>query len=493
MVKRLALLVLLLGLSLAGLAAPQVRGPSYELDRATVALGEPLQLRITRAAGASGASLDRLDLSALQHDFEILERTLGRDSAQETLTLTLYARRTGRYTLPGLSGLSGRAPRVTVTEGSATVPRVQWKLSLDPPQPLLRQPTLFTLEACDDGTLLWKRPQLPSVEGLLLRPLNETEIITTRDGQRCTAHRWHWALLPTATGALSLPLPVLEAGKFGRRLRFAPPALDVNVQPLPAWLPAQAAIGQPDFVAEPLPAQAVLEQPLAWHLRVSGAYSVQALQDQLTLQLGEADARLGMNTYASQLEPQASLALLPQYRVTLFLVPRARGALALPVLQLPWYDPASGQLMQARLTAQRIEVIDPLRQRWLTVGAVLAAGVPVLLLVLWLVHALRWRWHRHALQRALVTAQTPDALRRCLLAFGTSPQPARALTLQDWQQRVQLQWTSSGLDELVGALDAACFSDVGDPQEKMKDLRPQVMAWARSFVPSSKTWPRNKA
>lgn len=477
MVKRLALLVLLLGLSLPGLAAPPVRGASYELDHATVALGEPLQLRITRAVGASGASLDSLDLSALQGDFEILERTLGRDSLQETLTLTLYARRAGRYTLPG------RAPRVTVTEGSAAVPRVQWKLSLDPPQPLLRQPTLFTLEACDDGTLLWKRPQLPSVEGVLLRALNETEIITTRDGQRCTAHRWHWALLPTATGALSLPLPVLEAGKFGRRLRFAPPALDFSVQPLPAWLPAQAAVGQPEFVAEPLPAQVVLEQPLAWHLRISGAYSVQALQDQLTLQLGEADARLSMNTYAPQLEPQASLALPPQYRVTLFLVPRARGALELPVLQLPWYDPASGQLMHARLTAQRIEVIDPLRQRWLTVGAVLAAGVPVLLLVLWLAHALRWRWHRRALQRALVKAQTPDALRRCLLAFGTSPQPLRALTLQDWQQGVQMQWISSGLDELAGALDAACFNVAGDPQEKMKDLRPQVMVWARSLRP----------
>ena len=101
------------------------------------------------------------------------------------------------------------------------------------------------LEACDDGMLLWKRPSLPSSEGLLLRPLGETEIITQRGGQRCTAHRWHWALLPTAAGQATVHLPVMEASKFGKRLRFAPPTLTVTAQALPAWLPTEAAVGQP--------------------------------------------------------------------------------------------------------------------------------------------------------------------------------------------------------------------------------------------------------
>jgi len=428
MVKRLATLLLLLALSLPGLAAPKARGAAYELDRDTLALGEPLQLRITRAVSSQGPAVDTLDLGALQRDFDILERTLGRDSAQETLTLTLYARRAGRYTLPTL-GLPGRAPTLSVTEGSASVPRVQWQLSLDPPEPLLRQPTTFTLEACDDGTLLWKRPALPSVEGLLLRPLNETEIITTRDGQRCTAHRWHWALLPTASGALTLPLPVAVANKFGTRLRYTPPALALIARPLPAWLPSEAAVGQPEFVMEPLPAQALLDQPLAWRLRVSGAYSAQALQQLLALQLREGDARLGLATYAPQVEPQATLALLPQHRVTLFLAPQERGNFELPALQLPWYDPASGQLMHARLPTPRIEVVDPWQTRWRFAAVVLAASIPAVLLLAGLAAALRWRWRRRGLVRRLQQARTPDALRRQLLAFD---QPAQGGGGQRW-------------------------------------------------------------
>lgn len=479
MVKRLALLVVLLGLSLTALAAPKARGAAYALDRDTLALGEPLQLRITRAASASGLPLDRLDLSALQRDFELLERTLGRDNAQETLTLTLYARRTGRYTLPTL-GLSGRAPRVSVTEGSASVPRVQWKLSLDPPEPLLRQPTSFTLEACDDGTLLWQRPQLPAAEGLLLRPLNETEIITTRDGQRCTAHRWHWALLPTAAGALRLPLPVLEAGKFGRRLRFAPPALEFSARPLPAWLPAEAAVGQPEFVAEPLPAQAVLEQPLAWHLRVSGAYSAPALQNLLALQLRQTDERLGLNSYAPQVEPQATLTPAPQHRVTLFVLPRGRGTFELPTLQLPWYDPQTGTLQQSRIKEATIDVIDPLRQRWLRAGvAVLALGL-VLLLVLGLWRWQGWRLHQGRLRQGVSSARTVEGLCRKLQAYSLHRGAAPAPTLRIWQARMEEQFTSRGLSELLDMLERSRYATTGIDLEL---LIQRTKAWIKSIKP----------
>lgn len=479
--KRLAVLLVLLALSLHGLAATKVRGAAYELDRDTLALGEPLQLRITRAVSASGASLETLDLGALQRDFEILERTLGRDSAQETLTLTLYARRAGRYTLPTL-GLPGRAPRLTVTEGSDRLPRVPWRLSLDPPEPLLRQPTTFTLEACDDGTLLWKRPQLPSAEGLLLRPLNETEIITTRDGQRCTAHRWHWALLPTASGTLRLPLPVAEANKFGTRLRYAAPALEFSARPLPAWLPAEVAVGQPEFVAEPLPAQAVLDQPLAWRLRVSGAYSPQALQQLLAPQLRLADARLGLDRYAPQVEPQTTLALLPQQRVTLFLLPRARGSFELPALQLPWYDPASGQLMHARLTPPRLAVVDPLRQRWLWAAAALGAVLASAALLFGLWRLTRWRLRRWRARRCLQQAPDLAALQRVLQAFSLVPGLPPAPTLRDWQQRMAQQCRGPGLEDLVAALERARYGQALQPAD-LQALRAQARGWLRGVRP----------
>ena len=50
-----------------------------------------------------------------RRDRRAMEAALGRDAAQETLTLTLYPRRAGRFELPTL-GRAGRAPRVTVTD-----------------------------------------------------------------------------------------------------------------------------------------------------------------------------------------------------------------------------------------------------------------------------------------------------------------------------------------------------------------------------------------
>lgn len=453
---RAAAVGLLLVLALTASAAPARRSAPYELDRQTLALGEPLQLSITRAIDAAGGSLEALDLSPLQRDFEILERTLGRDSQQERLTLMLYPRRLGRIELPTL-GLPGRAPSVMVSEGSDTVPKVHWKTSLDPAEPLLRQASIFTLEACDDGTLLWKRPLLHSVEGLLLRPLNETEIITQRDGQRCTAHRWHWALLPTRTGPLTLALPVLEAGKFGQRLRFVPPALELTARPLPTWLPAEAAVGQPEIVAEPLPKQAVRDQPLAWRLRVSGSYSAQALQTLLDLQLRQGSAPAELAAYAPRVETLATMNAVPTHLVTLYLVPRARGVWTLPELLLPWYDPHSGRLLQARLPGPSIEVIDPVRQGWLAAAAVLAGLIAAVLLLFWLWTVAGWRLRRRRALKLLKRCGTQDALCQQLQAFSLQRDAAPAPTLRTWEKRMDAQLASSGLVELVTTLERHRF------------------------------------
>lgn len=469
----LACLLLLPGLP-ATAAVKRTLPPPFELDRTTLALGEPLQLRLTRAVTSREPPLEDLDLAALQHDFELLERTLGRDAAQETLTLTLYPRRAGRFELPTL-GRAGRAPRVTVTvtDGSDAVSRVQWKLSLDPPEPLLRQSVTFTLEACDDGALLWKRPTLQAGDGLLLRALNETEIITHRDGQRCTAHRWHWALLPTASGELTLPLPVLEAGKFGRRLRFHLPPLSLRAAPLPDWLPEEAAVGAPEFRAEPLPAQAPIGQPLAWRLQVRGGWSVPALQQLLAQQLREAPAPLGMATYAPQIEPLPGFDdPLPRYRVTLYLVPSARGTFALPALQLPWYDPESGLLRQAQLDAATLEVSDPLRARLLQWSAAAAALllVTAALAVLWRWQG--WRWQRRVALRRVRRAADAEALHRAVLAFSLQRGQAPAPTLRSWQERMARQCCKVAADDLVKLLEQQRYG-VAAAQE-LAQLRARV-------------------
>lgn len=477
--------------SLSIWAAPAKPALPFELDRQTLALGEALTLRLTRHITDKTAPLDTLDLSPLRQDFDILERTLGRDSQQENLLLTLSPRRLGRITLPTW-GRSGKAASVTVTEGSDTVPKVFWKISLDPAEPVARQASTLTLEACDDGTLLWQRPTLPAAQGLLLRPLNETEIITQRNGERCTAHRWHWALLPTAAGQASVTVPVMQASKFGKRLRFTPPMLAVTTQTLPAWLPDEVAIGKPDISAEPLPAQAVLNQPLAWRLHITGNYSAQALQTLLALQL-QSDEQAALTAYAPRIEPQASPTPESQHQVTLYLLPQSRGPWPVPALQLPWFDPKSGQLQHIKIAGTPMDVIDPVQQRWLLGLAALAGLGAATGLGFWLWKKLGWRLHRRMALKLLRQCDTPEALCQQLLAFSLQDHTGPAPTLRTWQTRMQQQCQSTGLAELVDTLERCRFGAPRGPGEVQetpaahKDLMATLIqlaaGWIKSIVP----------
>ena len=255
MVKAVAGLCLLLGLLLPGRRRRRARGASVRAGSPTLALGEPLQLRLS-ARSTPASPRWNAGSDALQRDFEIVERTLGRDSAQETLTLTLYARHAGRFTLPMLGRRRPRAA-VTVTEGSDTVPRVQWKLSLDPPAPLLRQPTTFTLEACDDGTLLWKRPLLARRRGTAAAPAERDR--DHHHARRPALHCTSLALGAAAHGQRRAPPAAAGAG--GRQVRppsaLCPAGAGIARAAAAGLAAGQAAVGQPELVAEPLPAQAV--------------------------------------------------------------------------------------------------------------------------------------------------------------------------------------------------------------------------------------------
>ena len=497
---RLLLSWLLLGYGALALAPSWAATPTpnrpFELDRQTLALGEALTLRISRALSDPSAPLDTLDLRPLQQDFDLLERTLGRDDSQENLLLTLYPRRIGRLTLPtlGQAGQAGQAGQmgkaasgavtVTVTEGSDSVPKVFWKISLDPAEPLARQASTLTLEACDDGSLLWQRPTLPAAQGLLVRPVNETEIITQRNGERCTAHRWHWAVLPTAAGPASVKVPVMQASKFGNRLRFTPPTLAVTTQALPDWVPDEVAVGKPDISADPLPAQAVLNQPLAWRLRITGNYSAQDLQTLLRLQFQSSNDD-ALTAYAPRIERQASQTLDTQHLVTVYLLPHARGPWQVPALQLPWFDPKTAQLQQIRIEGGQLEVIDPVRQRWLWAMAALAGVGAAIGLGFWLWRRLRWRWRRHITLKKLRQCHTPEALCQTLLPFAWQGHAQPAPTLRTWQTHMQQQCQSVGLDELVGTLERCRFSQAKDSQPT-DPLMLLACAWMKSAVPLSK-------
>lgn len=465
MVKQLACLLMLSAL------LPVMAAPGYQVKPASVALGEPVTLTLTARPGTLG----KLDLAPVARDFEIHARTLGGDGTMETLVLTLYPLRTGRIGLPSL-GLPGRPPAVQVAEQSDTMPRVRFQVETDPVQYHVRQSLRLTIEACDDGSLMWQRPQLPTREGLLLRPLNEEQLDVERDGERCTAHRWHWAAVPTVAGASTLPLPMLEANKFGQRLRFAPPPATLDALPVPNWLPAEAAIGRPEVSASLLPGQWPLQRPLAWRMEVSGGYSAEALKGILRLQLAN---RPPFSDYVPAVEELAGSNGVPRHAITLFAVFPERGRMRLPDLALPWYDPAGGRLQQTLIKGMDVQIVDPARQRMLAVALGLAGLTGALALGYLAWRMLAWRVRRHRALAGLKRVRDLAGLVRQLCAFSLRPPALPAATLGEWRQRMQQETDTPGLDELVAAVEQARYGQAQTEFPRLLHAAVDCLAAAR--------------
>lgn len=440
---------LFIGFILFAASLPALAASAYKLEPASVALGEPVTLTLT----ARPDTLEKLDLTAVAANFEILGRTLGGDGKEETLVLTLYPLHSGRIVLPNL-GLRGRSPAVMVTEQSETMPKVRFRVETNPDQYHVRQSLRFTIEVCDDGSLLWQRPQLATREGLFMRPLNEEQVDVERDGEPCTAHRWHWAVLPTVAGVTALPLPMLEAGKFGRRLRFPPPQASLQVLPVPGWLPSDAAIGRPEISAAPLPSRWPVKRPLLWRIEINGGYSAEALKNLLRLQLANQPQ---FSDYPPGVEELSNVSGVPRHAVSLYALFSERGDVILPDLVLPWYDPAADKLLQVRLPGARVQVFDPVRERLIAWIAGLASLVGALALAYLLWRTFGWRWRRRRALGDLKRVADIDELTRRLCGFSLRPGASPAATLGEWQQRMMRETQTQGLAKLVAAVEKARY------------------------------------
>jgi hypothetical protein len=464
MVKPFLVLILL---AAGGVDAASLRA---QLDRSTAALGEPLSFSVQ----AQGVSLDALDVAPLMADFEVFSRTLSRSTNSETLVLTLYPRKAGSLQLPALTLETRRtaAQQITVTEGSDSVPRVTATWVLEPPAPRVGEPARLSLAICDDGGLQWRRPMLPIQSGHTLRALGEEQGPTEHAGEPCTLQRFHWALLPTRAGAASIDLAMLDASRFGQRLRFPGPSITYRATALPAWLPAQVPPVAAQIVAEPLPARWPLGRPLGWRFEVSGGYSADGLKALLAPQLRDSPALGLYPPLVEVMENEDMNSPLTRHVVTLFWLPRASGDVIVPTLRLPWYDTERGRLAASVVEGKTLAVFDPRWQRARQVAGALASLVLVVASVWQLRRMLGWRLARRRGLRAIRTAGDVACLARSVRGFSLVGEDTAA-SLGDWQRRLRRE-TGEDVAAAVRQLEQQAYGLVRSDLDALKQafLRP---------------------
>jgi hypothetical protein len=428
------------------------------VDRSEVVLGESVTLEVV-----STAPLDALTLNELNAEFEVLDVSRGTrvagGRATHTLSTALYPRRSGRVRVPVLRAGNARSTAIdlTVRESGAGIPRVLFRVGVEPEAPHVRATSVLYLDIYAGGELLWSAPEIASVPGAHLRALAGSQYEETLDGERYTVQRFAWAATALRDGPIDIEFASLRAGKFGRRLRYSVPKFTYTARPVPAYLPVYVPVGAPELHAEPWPERLVVGRPVNWSFTLrGGGLSVNGLTQLLGATLG---AGKDVQWYAPVIEAIDD-APRQTFRVTLPVQAQRHGEVELPEVSIPYYDAVSARMDAVALQAQRVVAIDPLRQtlHWLLgVAATLALLVwPVRRGVAW------WRRGRHhaALLARVARAQSAHDMKAALLGFSVDAAAPR--TLRQWRLRID---AIGELDDFVARVERACYGAGADADE----------------------------
>ena len=467
MVNKFSLSVFLGCLICSGiaLAAPQLQ---VKVGKTSSQLGEPVLVEVK--ALDMPVSLGSINLDKLKQDFNVFSISSNVQSQKikkrtvkiETMSLTLYPLRAGKLRLPALRllGKQSRAVDIIIAESGKQATQISFKTAVDTPHPVVRQAFTLTLEIYDDGSRQWTAPPELEATGLYQQRLAETQREENIAGIRYTVHRYAWSLMPLRDGKLQISFPLLDAYKFGARLRYPVAPVKLAAAPVPSYLPVHVPIGKPEVIVEPLPAEPALNRPINWTISVSGnGISAEGLSKQFSTLHGN-DA---MRFYPPDISKDANIraTTATQFlRVTLPLVPLRTGKLILPDINLPYYDPERGMIQSVLLTGATISVFDPVWQRIRMIALVLLVLAGLIIAGYRVNKKIRRRkGTRHCL-RAIAISRTAHELSASLMKFDADVGLQPPATLQQWLEKLQQKYVlDARLVEQVTRLTGVQYGD----------------------------------
>ena len=467
MVNRLSLSVFLLCLTCSGvtLAAPQLQ---VKVGKTSSQLGEPVLVEVK--AVDMPVSLSSMNLDKLKQDFNVFSISSNVQSQKikkrtvkiETMSLTLYPLHSGKLRLPALSlhGKQSRVLDILIGESGKQTTQISFKTAIDTPRPVVRQAFTLSLDIYDDGSRQWTAPPELEAAGLYQQRLAETQREENIAGVRYTVHRYAWSLMPLRDGKLKISFPMLDAFKFGARLRYPVAPVKLDAAAVPAYLPIYVPIGKPEVIQDSLPAELALKRPINWTLSVSGTgISPEGLSKLLSTLHSNDSMRfypLEISTDSNNRAATATQIL----RVTMPLVPLRTGKLIMPDINLPYYDPDRGMMQSVLLPGATVDVFDPVWQRIRLIVLVLLvlAGLAISGHKIYN-KSLRIRRKRQCLQ-AIKISRTADELCAGLMQFDGDVVIQPHLTLQQWLEKLQQKYVvDERVVELVNQLAIMKYGD----------------------------------
>jgi hypothetical protein len=354
---------------------------SAGVDRERVALGDTLRLTIT--ATGENEDVSGVDLSPLQEDFEVLQRSTqsstsivnGQHSQERKLLLDLTPLREGELEIPSLQvGQRTTAPlRLTVDPAPAAVTGdspVLFEMEADRDSVYVQGQLILTLRLQTAINLEGHRISEPEPGDAFVKPLEQKSYRRTIDGRPWLVHELRYAIFPEQSGTLEIPAVTFSAresqprrslfdmGGNGRLLRRTAGPLRVEVLPRPdefpaaTWLPASGLTLEESWSRDPQGIRAGESVTRTITVRGEGLQGAQ-LPPVLF------PSTEGLKQYPDQPvigETETGAGLLGSRRDSAALVPTRPGSLSIPEIRIPWWDTRTGELRHAVLPPREIAV-----------------------------------------------------------------------------------------------------------------------------------------
>lgn len=380
MIRRLLITAAIGALIAAGIAQAHAQPPSVEarVDRTTVRENESF----TYVIRAEGAVLNEPDLGPIARDFDILQQVsstrvqivAGRTMRVTEWTLQLMPQRTGRITLPPVDVSGGLTSAIEVevlpAPSSAAAADVFMEIEVEPQSPYVLAQVTYTLKlysAVNTGRATLTAPEVIEGDAIIERLADDREYQTVLDGRNFVVRERRYVVFPQTPGRLTIGPVIFEATVmpsrgFSRVQRARSQAVELDVRgvvpPPPqwahaSWLPARRVTLTEEWGE--IPSEFVVGVPRTRTV-ITEAEGLQEMQLP-ALELPRAD---GLRFYPGQAElsRQQSDAGLTARRVEPFaVIAQVPGEVALPALELPWWNVDAHRWEVARLEPTRVDVL----------------------------------------------------------------------------------------------------------------------------------------